>query len=771
MIRDRRSSQRGRYWAVSLLAALAVALTAQPLAAAPRPGINPSAAAEQNAPTPTRIEGYIKSMNGTSWKVDQTPVVLGPQTTLIQKKGQAAVGAWVLVAGNQYPDRLDADTIEVQRPAGAPIPSYEFSGILQKPRSEVWTIGDAFIDITASTKIIGNVLVDGLVVAKVQRVDGNRLQALEIRAIAPNATSVPAAIEGTVEMVTDNSWVVDRRPVEVPAGQGVAAGQGDTVEIAALERADGSLVAQEARVVDTSHDTMLDGLVTAVNGIGEDNQTWTVQVFSNGRAERKTIRVEPGTYVDEDRAVIQANVEARVQGVTGDAGVAAATISLEQPAPGAAAGALSAAGPDELWQVGGQQVWLASDALRLEAQRIALAAPAGLAASPDGSSGQVVVRGVRLSSGVLIGQEVFTPEAAAAAGIDAASLDTGWYGPTGIDASLSSATKPTILFDAQGDGHAVYESLGKIYYAHQPQGRSWNPAVKIGTGIKPTATFDAQGQLHVAYANEFMGNYDILHVRLTPTGWTLPHVVAPTTGKSDDPVIAAGPDGKVYAAWMDFTSGEWAIQMGTWDGKNWTSYPVPNARGQSPALGLMPDGALFLAWQDRIPLGINLWGNYDIFASERVTATKSWSLPVNVSDNRAFRPGTDSLGARLATNGEMGGLAHIAWIDNKAQVRYAHGRGGYWPVPVDVTGKLALARGLSLQIARDGQLYMAWDEGVSLRITVSPTRTQSWPAAITVATRSAPASGSVADVCLATSGDGVAVSWVQKHHARQDGRV
>jgi hypothetical protein len=140
-----------------------------------------------------------------------------------------------------------------------------------------------------------------------------------------------------------------------------------------------------------------------------------------------------------------------------------------------------------------------------------------------------------------------------------------------MDSEVIEASKPTVLFDTNGGGHVVYESSGKIYYAYAPPGAMWGAPRKIGTGFKPTAVFDVTGQLHVAYASEFMGNYDILHLRLTEKGWTLPHVVAPTSGKSDDPAIAADASGKVYIAWSDFTSGEWAIQMGVWDGSYWTS--------------------------------------------------------------------------------------------------------------------------------------------------------------------------------------------------------
>jgi hypothetical protein len=379
------------------------------------------------------------------------------------------------------------------------------------------------------------------------------------------------------------------------------------------------------------------------------------------------------------------------------------------------------------------------------------------------SARTIALAGVRLSSGILVAKELLAGEAAAAS--PAASAGTlaadgaaaGWYGPNDIVSAVSQASKPTVLFDSNGDGHAIFESAGKILYAYQPSGGTWDAPRKMGRGASPTAVLDAQGMVNAAYTSEFMGNWDILHLRMTPTGWNLPKVVAPTTGRSADPVIGADPAGKIYVAWMDLTSGEWAIQLGTYDGNFWTSYPVPNARGQSPALTIMPDGALFMLWQDRIPLATNEWGNYDIFASER--KDKIWSLPVNVSDNRQFHPGSNSIGPRVVSTTD--GLAHLAWIDDKTQLRYDFGRGQYWPAPVDVGGPLAKAEGLSMRVAADGLLYLAWNESATVRVVASPPRTQYWPAANTVATRSTPANGQVSDVFLTNGRDRIAVAWVQ----------
>ena len=79
-----------------------------------------------------------------------------------------------------------------------------------------------------------------------------------------------------------------------------------------------------------------------------------------------------------------------------------------------------------------------------------------------------------------------------------------WHGPSDISPAVQGASKPTVLFDSSGAGHAVYESMGLIYYSYQPAGGSWGAPSKIGTGISPTAVLDAKQLVHVAYRSEFL---------------------------------------------------------------------------------------------------------------------------------------------------------------------------------------------------------------------------------------------------------------------------
>ncbi len=759
MTADRRPLLAGLYRAVCLLAALAVVLTAQPAAAATRATALVAPAAPRTVSPPTRVEGLIRAIDGNSWRVDDIPVILGPNIVIDQQRGAAEVDAWVLVIGNRSEGYVVADYIEVKRPSSRPAPTYQFTGPLTKQGGTFWFVGATRILVVGgSTNLVGNLVPGSLVRATVRRA-GDELEATEVREIALTPELVPSAIEGVVQQVTDSTWVVDANTIYIPQDKNLPVDQGDTVEVAALQQT-GGLVAQEVRLVDPSLQANLSGLVSQVEGLGAENQTWAVVAFEGDHPITHTIHLTGDTYVDEDRSVLQAQVEAQVQGdKAGPDGVDAAFIRLEQPVPDTVRGALTAGQMGNVWRVGNQRVWFRSN--QLAQQALAAAGRTFDDAAPllsRGPTQDVAVRGLRLTSGVLVAQEVLTGAAATTALPLASNGVAGeWAGPIDVTPTVDKAARPTVLVDGAGTGHAVFEWRGLIYYSSQPHDGAWGAPIKIGTGVAPTAVLDGKGVVHVSYRSEFLGNYDIMHVyKLSESRWTLPTVVAPTTGSSADPAIAADTQGNVYVAWMDRTSGEWMIQLGTWDGRYWTTVPVYYGHGQSPAITVMPDGALFLAWQDRLPGIGDAYGKYDIVVSERRAG--HWTLPTNISDNQVYHPGADSIGVHVTAAADQ--QAHLAWVDNNTQVRYLFGREGYWPAPYDVGAQRALVRGVGLQTGSDGLLYLALDEGATIGVIATPPRTAAWPGAQLVAVRTAPTSP-LSDVALTAGTNNVVVSWVQ----------
>ena len=173
MTADRRSSKHSLLQAVSLLAALAVALSARPLAAAPQmDAFTPTPLAPFTVPVSTRIIGELRSVAGDTWQVDDITVKLSPATTIFQTKGAVQPGAWVRVSGTKYETYLAAEVVDVVRPAGS-TPVYELTGALGKQGGTFWFIGDSHVLVTDATKKVGTLVTGGLVrarcVAKVRR--------------------------------------------------------------------------------------------------------------------------------------------------------------------------------------------------------------------------------------------------------------------------------------------------------------------------------------------------------------------------------------------------------------------------------------------------------------------------------------------------------------------------------------------------------------------------------------------------------------------------
>jgi hypothetical protein len=328
-----------------------------------------------------------------------------------------------------------------------------------------------------------------------------------------------------------------------------------------------------------------------------------------------------------------------------------------------------------------------------------------------------------------------------------------WADPTAIATGLTDAARPALAYTSDGVGHAVWESNSELYYAAQRRGEPWTTAVQIAYGMSPALAVDSEGQLHALFANQFMGNYEIYVIDLVDGAWSLPVDISHTSGISAFPVVTAGADRTLYAAWMDNSPGYWTIYVGHWNGEYWSSQPVANARGQAPALATTPEGTVYLAWQDRTPSVENPSGAFDIFLSEQ--SGTDWSLPIDVSDS----PNVESIGASLTTTAD--GLAHLTWIDGDQEVRYCYGRELYWPLPQTVSKAATIARGSRITSEAVGQLHIAWDEGDIVRVSSAPSPPLKWPKASFVTALV----GDLRDVSItALPNGGITVGWVQTFH-------
>lgn len=335
---------------------------------------------------------------------------------------------------------------------------------------------------------------------------------------------------------------------------------------------------------------------------------------------------------------------------------------------------------------------------------------------------------------------------------DATTTVALWSTPIPIASGLTDATRPVLAQTADGATHALWESGGNVFYAAQLPGMGWSQGERIASGIEPSLAIDGAGQLHAVFANQFLGNYDIFHSVYQAGAWTLPINVTRTSGVSMKPVLATGNNGQVHVAWMDNSPGYWTIYTAVWSGGFWSSQPIPNGRGQAPAIAVTQDAKVFLAWQDRVPTLDNPSGVFNILLSQWQGG--SWSVPINVSD----RTDLDAIGVSLATTAD--GLAHLVWIEGLQTVRYDFGAGAYWPNPQTVVHATVMARGPRIAVAPGDVLHIAWDEGEVLRITSAAKAPPSWPKPEVVTALQ----GTLKDVGLTVGGRpgaNLTLSWVQ----------
>ncbi len=346
---------------------------------------------------------------------------------------------------------------------------------------------------------------------------------------------------------------------------------------------------------------------------------------------------------------------------------------------------------------------------------------------------------VILAGGILSAR---LPAARAEAGV------TPWSMPFAIATGLPDAARPTLAYTPDGRAHALWESEGTIYYAVRAPGAAWTDAHRVAAGLSPSLALDSHGVLHAVFTNQFLGNYDIFHVTLRDTGWSLPTNVSRTYGVSVNPVLASGPDGSLYAAWMDNAPGYWTIYLGNWQGGFWSSNAIPHARGQSPSIAVTPQGVVFVAWQDRLPAQEQQNGLFEIYSSQQIAG--AWTLAINISDE----PATDSIGAHVTVT--PNGFGHMTWVDGGATVRYAFGKEYYWPDPETVVQVAGAARGPRIAAVNDTRLHIAWDEGDLVRVSHKDSLGWGKPEVIPAGT------GTLKDVALTpTRGGGVMVGWVQ----------
>lgn len=301
------------------------------------------------------------------------------------------------------------------------------------------------------------------------------------------------------------------------------------------------------------------------------------------------------------------------------------------------------------------------------------------------------------------------------------------------------------------DPWLVTDASGKLYYArldYAPNGtegslavststdggRTWtspsNPDDRRGFADKESMAYDGNGNLYVAY-DDVLGNtsdqgdrVDLRVARSTDggLGWSATVPVADTIGNILGPVLAARPDGTVYAAWWNLTAGNIMADVSHDRGRTWgadvrvnpvngSAWSVNNSwAGSMPSIATDAQGRVYIAWADRGG------GTLDVLVSRSVDGGATWSVPVRVNDATT----RDQWMPSLVMDSQ--GVLHAAWMDGRTgawNVYYANSTDGglTWTANVRVTTAetpLSFSRpGDYLALAADanGTAYVAWTDG------------------------------------------------------------
>ncbi len=377
------------------------------VATAQKPPIRVAASLDPSDSTQIRFEGELKSRSLNLWSIGEYNVQVDAQTIIVEKRGPAEVGAWLIVWANQLPaGGLRAEVISVDRPAGQANPTIQFTRVLDKITEQWWVLGDLLVHVRPETPISGSPTIGSLVRVTAEQQELT-LEAVRLEVLAQSADEIPVEFEGIVEELGPEYWTVQGQRFTVTPDTEIQ-GQpavGQYVEVRALRTADGSLVAARIAIPNRAAERTMGAVVAAIVPQDEDSQVWDMLVFPDqlwADPYSAAVHVDGNTIVDESRAIAQAgqwtDVRARA---LGPSEYAAEVIRVEQPisvtleadvqsasaaVPARAASASGTAG-GTWWQVNGRPVWVPGQATMTAAARAA--------------SGKVTIEGVLLGNGVI----------------------------------------------------------------------------------------------------------------------------------------------------------------------------------------------------------------------------------------------------------------------------------------------------------------------------------------------------------------------------------
>ncbi len=485
----------------------------------------------------TRFEGYIKAIGAGKWLIGSQSVLVDSATVIIEKRGLAEVGAWVVVWGTIYENgSIRANIISVERPTGSNGPTYQFSGIISKQLPGVWIVDDLLVEITDQTQLIGEAHV-GWLVWVVAEYTGDGFRGITIEAIAGAPEDLPIDFEGRIEAISAEQWRVDGREVAISTSTVILGTPmiDALAEVRATRDEFGQLHAHMIRVLDSGSDALLGALTDAAGVTQADAEPVDTPATSlNSIASPWSPPIAIATGLSD-----------------------AARPSLAYSADGVA---------HAVWEVRGQvyyanqppgQAWGSS-------RRIATGLSPTVVADNDG-------RVHALFHNEFFGNyEIY----------HLILRDDQWSLPINIARTAGVSMDPAIVLEGNGILRAAWMDNTPGYwtiYTGYYDGAFWrNYPVPNARGENPSIASASDGTVYLAWqdrvptASDYTGTYDIFITQYKSGAWSLPVNVSTLSGvEATDVSITTTYDSMVHLTWV---AGEHTLMYCT--GRN-LYWPVP----------------------------------------------------------------------------------------------------------------------------------------------------------------------------------------------------
>ncbi|MEP6590926.1 MAG: sialidase family protein [Gemmatimonadota bacterium] len=200
------------------------------------------------------------------------------------------------------------------------------------------------------------------------------------------------------------------------------------------------------------------------------------------------------------------------------------------------------------------------------------------------------------------------------------------------------------------------------------------------------------------------------------TSWSTPVSVneGPAFGSHSFHALIAGPDGTVYASWLNNNpaeAGVW-LRVSRDGGRTWDAaravYREPTCPCCRTALALAPDGTLYIAWRAVLSGDVR-----DIMVMSSKDHGTSWSTPVRPHADDWVFPGCPHAGPSLRV--DAAGGVHLSWWTGKPgaagtwYARSADGGATWRSTPIDTA---ITAQPAHIQLGVSGsRVLIGWDGG------------------------------------------------------------